>query len=436
MSSVVVVGAGIAGLGCAWRLRRAGHDVEVLERSGRAGGRMRSEERDGFIIDRGAALIRSGDRNLHAVATTLGISDRVRRVPSRGDAVLRAGEFHCADLQSPAALLVSRLLSVRAKARLAKLAVELAWRWRRIDRQYPERAADLDNQNLASALSCIVGEECLEHLLGPRFTASFGCEPDELSWAFGLLALQSAVSAGDSQTFQGGNGFLTATLAEQIPLRLGCEVDHIETETGGVRIDYQRDGRPGRVVADAVVVAVPGCEVAALCPKLTPDERGFFEQIRYARGITASLVLDQAPRAFSYSRVLFPRSVGIGVAGLDIEHHKPGFAPPGAGLVRAMLSRNATDRLWDAADTEISDFAAEELARTPIGRLRPRSHLIDRYRSMLPIFYPGYLTSLARFRRRIERSPRIAFAGDYLLGPTAESALTSGMRAATEIARG
>ncbi len=55
---------------------------------------------------------------------------------------------------------------------------------------------------------------------------------------------------------------------------------------------------------------------------------------------------------------------------------------------------------------------------------------------MLPIFYPGYLTSLARFGRRIERSPRIAFAGDYLLGPTAESALTSGMRAATEIGRG
>jgi protoporphyrinogen oxidase len=128
--------------------------------------------------------------------------------------------------------------------------------------------------------------------------------------------------------------------------------------------------------------------------------------------------------------------VGIDLAGLDIEHHKPGFAPPGAGLVRAILSRRATDRLWGAADAEIADFAAKELARTPIGRLRLRSRVIDRYRSMLPIFYPGYLTSLARFSRRIERSPRIAFAGDYLVGPSAESALTSGMRAATEIVRG
>ena len=359
----------------------------------------------------------------------------MRRVASSGNAVLRAGEFHRADLQSPAGLLLSQLLSVGAKARLLRLAAEIARHWRHIEPEHPERAVSLDNENLASALGRVVGGECLEHLLGPRFAASFACEPDELSLAFGLLALRSATGAGVSQTFQGGTGLLTAKLAEQIPLRLGCEVAHIETETGGVRIDYQRDGRPGRVVADAVVVAVPGSEVAALCPKLTPDERGFFEQVRYARGMTASLVLDKAPRALSYDRVLFPRSVGVGLVGLDLEHNKPGFAPPGAGLVRAIFSRSVTDRLWDAADSGIADFAAKELARTPIGRVRPRHHRIDRYPSMLPVFYPGYLTNLSRFGRRIERSPRIAFAGDYLVGPTAESALTSGMRAATEIGR-
>ena len=42
---------------------------------------------------------------------------------------------------------------------------------------------------------------------------------------------------------------------------------------------------------------------------------------------------------------------------------------------------------------------------------------------------------LAAFLRRMDRSPRMAFAGDYLIGPTAEGAVTSGMRAATEIAR-
>jgi predicted NAD/FAD-dependent oxidoreductase len=54
---------------------------------------------------------------------------------------------------------------------------------------------------------------------------------------------------------------------------------------------------------------------------------------------------------------------------------------------------------------------------------------------MLPRFGPGHLPRLAAFLRRMDRSPRMAFAGDYLIAPTAEAALTSGMRAASEIVR-
>jgi protoporphyrinogen oxidase len=52
---------------------------------------------------------------------------------------------------------------------------------------------------------------------------------------------------------------------------------------------------------------------------------------------------------------------------------------------------------------------------------------------MYPIFHPGYLASLIRFGRRIGRSPRLFFAGDYLVGPGLESSITSGLRTAAEI---
>src|SRR5919204_397318 len=54
---VIVAGAGIAGLSCAWELVRRGHDVTVLEASGRTGGHVftvREGLDDGLYADGGA----------------------------------------------------------------------------------------------------------------------------------------------------------------------------------------------------------------------------------------------------------------------------------------------------------------------------------------------------------------------------------------------
>ena len=81
------------------------------------------------------------------------------------------------------------------------------------------------------------------------------------------------------------------------------------------------------------------------------------------------------------------------------------------------------------------EFVREQLARTPVGPLSPLRGVVHRWPALLPRFGPGALGRLGRFLGRIERSPRLAFAGDYLVGSSVEGALTSGMRAATEIAR-
>ena len=435
MNAVVVVGAGIAGLSCAWKLRRAGHEVEVLEARLRPGGRTRSEIRDGFTLESGPSRFDSGDHNLRDVAWKLGIGDRLREIPSRGEVVLRDGRFHRADFDSPMTWVSSQLLSVSAKARLLTLAAELALIWRRIERQHPERAAELDGENLSSALDRVVGRECLDNYMAPHFARCFGCAPEQLSRAFGWIALRLELRGTRRQILQGGVGLLSDRLAEEVPLRLGCEVQRIETETDGTRVHYRRDGRDGWVMADAVVVAVPGSEVATICPKLTPGERGFFEEIRYTREIAASLMFERAPRTLSFDAASFPRSAAMGLAELSVEHRKPGFAPPSAGLLRATLATRATDRLWEAADSEILEFVDRELARTPVGALQPQNYAISRTHPMYPIFYPGYLSSLVRFGRRIDRSPRLFFAGDYLVGAGVESALTSGLCTAAEIAR-
>jgi phytoene dehydrogenase-like protein len=50
---VLIVGAGLSGLSCALHLHQAGIPVRVLEASDGAGGRVRTDRVDGFLLDRG-----------------------------------------------------------------------------------------------------------------------------------------------------------------------------------------------------------------------------------------------------------------------------------------------------------------------------------------------------------------------------------------------
>jgi len=50
---IIIVGAGLAGLTCAKVLRERGAEVAVFEASDDVGGRVRTDEKDGFLIDRG-----------------------------------------------------------------------------------------------------------------------------------------------------------------------------------------------------------------------------------------------------------------------------------------------------------------------------------------------------------------------------------------------
>ena len=49
----IVIGGGLAGINCARNLEIAGHDYRLLEATGRLGGRMKTDEYRGFLLDHG-----------------------------------------------------------------------------------------------------------------------------------------------------------------------------------------------------------------------------------------------------------------------------------------------------------------------------------------------------------------------------------------------
>ena len=52
--NIVVVGAGISGCVCAWKLAKSGHKVTLVEKGRGVGGRMATRRMEGARIDHGA----------------------------------------------------------------------------------------------------------------------------------------------------------------------------------------------------------------------------------------------------------------------------------------------------------------------------------------------------------------------------------------------
>src|SRR5687768_15077050 len=67
--TVVVIGAGVAGLACARALRDAGVPVRVLERAAAPGGRLGGDVLDGRPVDLGAAYFTASDPGFAAVVS-------------------------------------------------------------------------------------------------------------------------------------------------------------------------------------------------------------------------------------------------------------------------------------------------------------------------------------------------------------------------------
>src|SRR4029077_10670278 len=163
----VVIGGGISGLVCAYFLNKAGIATPVLEASLVAGGMIRSERRDGFLLELGPQSF-SGTAGLQALCAELGIADQFLEAPSRAPRyVLIDGALKSVPLNPPA-LFTSSLLSLRTKWRIAH------------DAFGTTRAPEGD-ESIAAFVRRKFGDELLDRLVGPFVSGIYAGDPERLS---------------------------------------------------------------------------------------------------------------------------------------------------------------------------------------------------------------------------------------------------------------
>src|SRR5258708_20182731 len=76
----IVVGGGVSGLVCAYALRKAGVEAVLVEASWRAGGGIRSERREGYLLELGPQSF-SGTVALRKLCAELGVERQVVEAP-------------------------------------------------------------------------------------------------------------------------------------------------------------------------------------------------------------------------------------------------------------------------------------------------------------------------------------------------------------------
>src|SRR5262245_19393758 len=165
--AAVVIGGGIAGLACAWRLRRAGVDALCLEASNRPAAAVFSLRVYGFLLEAAGNTVQENP-SLGGLIREVGLAGELLRAPRNlARFVYRFGSLH----PLPTGLLsglASRLISARAKGRfLGEIAVK--------------RRTEADDESVEAFVRRRVGVELVDALVAPFVSGTFAGDPAALS---------------------------------------------------------------------------------------------------------------------------------------------------------------------------------------------------------------------------------------------------------------
>lgn len=442
---VAVVGGGIAGLGAAWRLSAAGHDVTILEREPDVGGRCRTFFWHDEWLIRGAAAFIKSEQNLIEQATDLGIyadsnlldaqKQHSWNIFRRNKPIIVLEDFKPAQILTCGAMPISEKLALGTS--LPMLLKQLA----RNDPRDPTSAADLDTIAACDYFrqkSPFFADYLLEPIM--QTFCGYGNDDFSLAWLAWLMGGPYAWATGWWQFRDRGVGRLTHELGLALEARrpgsvlTGVTVGAVTADNEGVAVRWSRDDEQHSKRFDAAIVALPGNLVHPVVTTLDAHERAFFGRVEYVGHHICYIAMRFPSGEAPALRRVLPTIEGFStVSNFTI---RPLGNEDGKHLLYLEIKGDACALLRTATDEEIIEACLREISE--VEPAINTAEIIDTYVQRNDIAlcrrHVGYTKALKKYRDRPETG-RIAYAGDYLISSSVGQAHYSGLQAADRLLR-
>ena len=414
--AVLVLGAGPAGLGAAWKLRREKKaSVTVLEQNTRVGGLAGWLEVGGQRVDFGSHRLHPAcDASVLADIRFL-LGDDLLDRPRHGRIRLRGRWIHFP--LKPVDLLVHLDPAFTAGSLL--------------DRVRKSRYNGGGPESFASVLWSSLGPTICREFYFPYARKIWGVDPAALSpiqakrrvaaSSFGKLMrkVMSSVPGlkppGAGRFYYPRNGFgqisevyAAAAEREGADLRLGWRVTSLDLDGGPKRwrITAERDGEVAALDADHVWSTVPVSLLSRLVRPAPPaDVTDAAGAIDYRSIILVYLTLEAA-QFTEYDAHYFP-GPDIRITRLSEPKNYAGRSdPPDRTTLCAELPCGPDDDVWTMSDADLGRLVAADLERAGVPvRVAIREVTTRRLRHAYPIYRHGYQFPLETLDRWIDSLP-------------------------------